>query len=351
MASCENSFIQDLNCELTPSNVSFDFGDTSRFRKVEFPEQAGLTANSLLQLFPTAVVSNSASKAYILKFPDGIQGTLLHLRKGGYTTTIVDSTSHFSGTASLHPVDPASVALFNAFSLASFATGQYFLADISSKMSEINRKLDDVMAFLQKSKRTELLSELTFVKYALENYSTMMLNEPQRIATIGSLQSAKVKAIGDIEFYTEQLEDSVNGKVTSDQTQTILQYKQGLDLASQVYAVSSILEVYYSQNWNHSYLSYIKDDAKILYALTQNRTIAALKTYSDKLSKEISGRQKNPLVKQTTSANENEILNTYTFLSSQSESPLYLSIKEAFDKPSKSVELYLSPSEGIYQSI
>lgn len=147
MADHELLPTQNLNCEVTTSDVSFDFGDTSRFRKIEFPEQAGLTANSLLQLLPAAAVSDAASKTYILKFPEGVQGALLHLQRGGYTTTVVDATSHFSGTASLHPVNPASIALFNVFTIASFATGQYFLRDISSKMSEINRKLDDVLTF------------------------------------------------------------------------------------------------------------------------------------------------------------------------------------------------------------
>lgn len=127
---------------------------------------------------------------------------------------MVDATGHFAGTASLYKVDPASVAAFQMFSVASFATGQYFLADISSKLTEVNRKLDDLLVFLQASKRTELLSELTFVKYALANYSTIMLSEPQRMATISNLQRAKIKAVADMEFYTEQLEDSVGAKPT-----------------------------------------------------------------------------------------------------------------------------------------
>ena len=67
-------------------------------------------------------------------------------------------------------------------------------------MSEINRKLDDVLTFLEDSKRTELLSELTFVKYAVNNYSTIMLSEPQRIATLTNVQRSKIRAIADIDF-------------------------------------------------------------------------------------------------------------------------------------------------------
>ena len=172
----------DFNCEILPCETHPDFDDSTRFKKVEFPEQAGLAANSLLQLIPTQAAADAVSNTYVLRFPKGIHGALMNLNQGGQSTTMVDATGHFAGTASLYKVDPASVAASQMFSVASFATGQYFLADISSKLTEVNRKLDDLLVFLQASKRTELLSELTFVKYALTNYSTIMLSEPQRMA-------------------------------------------------------------------------------------------------------------------------------------------------------------------------
>lgn len=52
MASNELLSTKDLNCEIVPSDIPFDFSDKTRFRKVEFPEQTGVTANSLLQLLP-----------------------------------------------------------------------------------------------------------------------------------------------------------------------------------------------------------------------------------------------------------------------------------------------------------
>lgn len=236
----------DFNYEILPCESRPDFDDSTRFKKVEFPEQAGLAANSLLQLVPAQAAADAVSNMYVLRFPKGIHGALLNLNQGGQSTTMVDATGHFAGTASLYKVDPASVAAFQMFSVASFATGQYFLADISSKLTEVNRKLDDLLVFLQASKRTELLSELTFVKYALANYSTIMLSEPQRMATIGNLQRAKIKAVADIEFYTEQLEDSVGAKTNENQARTVLQNKQGIDLASQLYAISTIMEAYYA---------------------------------------------------------------------------------------------------------
>lgn len=350
MADGKPIFLQNLNCEFATSDVAYDFDDSSRFRKLEFPEQAGIAANSLLQLIPAELVAESTSNTYILRFPEGIQGTLMNLRQGGQSATIMDATGHIAGTASLHKVKPLPVATFQMFSVASFATGQYFLADISSKLTEVNRKLDDLLAFLQASKRTELLSELTFVKYALANYSTIMLSEPQRMATIGNLQRAKIKAIADMEFYTEQLESSAAVKTNENQAKTVLQNKQGIDLASQLYAISTIMEAYYSQNWNQTYLTNISADAKPLFALTQNRMISALTTFSDKVSKEIESKKKS-LLKGDVSQSEHKVLKLYDTLNAQSEAPLLTFIKAALDKPSKPAELYLRSDGSVYQKI
>lgn len=97
MANHELFSTQNLNCEVTTSDVSFDFGDTSRFRKIEFPEQAGITANALLQLVPAQLVADTASNLYVLHFPKGIQGTLMNLHQGGQSTTMIDAAGSFAG--------------------------------------------------------------------------------------------------------------------------------------------------------------------------------------------------------------------------------------------------------------
>lgn len=351
MDDCELHSTQNLNCEVTTSDISFDFGDTSRFRKIEFPEQASLTANSLLQLLPVAAVSDAASKTYILKFPEGVQGTLLHLRRGGYTTTIVDSTSHFRGSASLHPVDSASIALFNVFSIASFATGQYFLRDISSKMSEINRKLDDVLTFLEDSKRTELLSELTFVKYAVNNYSTIMLSEPQRIATLSNIQRSKIRAVADIDFYTTELEHRTSAKDAQKTQQPVLVAKQNLDLASQLYAISSIMEPYYAQNWNTVYLDNVLAEASLFLGRAKNKIAAAIGPYAKDIREAHKENFTSKFVKNPLNENEKQVLRISEELTIQVDHPLIAVIDSALKSPMKPSELYLAQDGSIYQKL
>ena len=73
----------DFNFEVVPCESYPDFDDPTRFQKVDFPEQAGLAANSLLQLIPAQVATDAASNMYVLRFPKGINGTLMNLHQGG----------------------------------------------------------------------------------------------------------------------------------------------------------------------------------------------------------------------------------------------------------------------------
>ena len=74
------------------------------------------------------------------------------------------------------------------------------------------------------------------------SYSTIMLSEPQRIATLTNVQRSKIRAIADIDFYATELERRVNAKDTQKNLLSVLNAKQNLDLASQLYAISSIME-------------------------------------------------------------------------------------------------------------
>lgn len=356
MADSDVLSMQNSGCILTPTDVVYDFGDTSRFRKIEFPEETGITANSLIQLFPDLAVSEALSQTYVLSFPHGIQGALMELKQGGLSTVMVDASGHFAGTASLHPINPAALAMFQTFRIASFATGQYFLADISSKMSEINRKLDDVIAFLEASKRSELLSELSFVRYALKNYATIMLNEAQRVATLSNIQRSKIRAIADMDFYTTEIGRYASAKDALKEQQLVITAKQNFDLASQLYAISAIMEVYYAQNWNESYIENIRKESEQFLGLAKNLISNALSPYAKdirdanakKNKSKITQKQKDILVPFTD--NEQKILEMASELANQIQHPLVSTIKNALQQPSKAAELYLSGGT-VYQKL
>lgn len=98
------------------------------------------------------------------------------------------------------------------------------------------------------------------------------------------------------------------------------------------------------------YLANIKADAKPLFALTQNRMIGALKTFSDKVNKEIESKKKG-LLKGDVSASEHKVLELSDILNAQPESPLLALVKDALDKPSAPTELYLRPNGEVFQKV
>lgn len=91
-------------------------------------------------------------------------------------------------------------AIMGMFTAMSVASGQYFLSQINNEMRMMNMKLDEILEFLYGDKKAELMAEMSFIKYAYENYSSIMSHDQQRIATIVSLQEAKKVAMKDIEF-------------------------------------------------------------------------------------------------------------------------------------------------------
>ena len=346
----------DFNFEVAPCEVNYDFEDASRFKKLSFPEESGVKLNSLLQFAPSVAAAYTLSKAYVLRFPEGVQGTLMSLKQGGQSTTLVGSNGRFVGTASLFEVGNEMVSLMNIFTVASFATGQYFLAHITTELSEIRKSIDDVLKFLNDDKRSKLIAELTFVKYAAANYSSIMLSESQRTGTLTNLQHSKITAVSNIEFYTTQLEDKTASKKSgkpSEQCGAVMQAKQTLDLAMQLYVMSSVMEVYYSQNWNKLYLENIHGDMEQVLTNSKNRMVRSLSAFE----RSVQDAHKDVKVigmsipKAAYSEIENELFKTIDDLSNQTELPLLELADNALQSPKKETELYMTAGGEVYQKV
>lgn len=108
-----------------------------------------------------------------------------------------------------------------------------------------------------------MISEVSFVNFAFRNYGSIMECDHQRTATIISLQGARKVAMKDTEFYMSDLDSLVKAKDTPDLNSIIgkaFQIKDCLQLAIQLYCMSNILEVAYSQNGNILYHEYVEKD-------------------------------------------------------------------------------------------
>lgn len=239
--------------------------DLTRFRKPELSPAQKMQVSALLQQLPSALAAGTMASAYRIEFPKGVVGTLTKLKQGGYSTAIKGLDKRFAGTASLYSMS-MEAAVLGAFTAMSVVTGQFFLARINAELKVINEKLDQILQFLAEDKKAELISEISFVKYASENYSSIMSHDEQRIATIYGLQEARKVAMKDVQFYLNSLE-GLGKKVGSKKSEEITKATEdalhiwgSLDSSIQLYVMGSLLEIYYAQNFDADYVDYMNED-------------------------------------------------------------------------------------------
>ena len=252
-------------CEIAPVDDAVDLDNSQRFKKLELTQGQKIQMSALMNQLPALAGMDILSKTMILRFPEGVQGVLMQLKSnGGFTTTLKNvETGKIAGTAWLESAAPQAACL-GAFTAMSIASGQYFLAQINNSLAQISSGLDKILEFLYGDKRAELLSEVSFIRFAYENYNSVMEHSEQRVATLISLQNAKKVAMKDIEFYLSDLSSIMGDKKSSDISSTVpkmVRTKDCLDLSLQLYTMSNLLEVYYSENYDPNYISFVKSEA------------------------------------------------------------------------------------------
>ena len=266
----ELQYLQDTQdyCDFSipPITDTKDFQNPAKYKKLDIDKsQVSMLTQSVLP----AAASGTLANAYYVSFPAGVPHTLMKYKTGGYGSPIV--SNGIVGHAAFHPLT-ATAAFMGVFTVLSAVTGQYYLAEINSKLDKISQKVSSVLNFLYGDKKAELVSELSFVQYAQKNYASIMLHEQQQIATICGIQNAKKVAVKDIEFYLNDLNNTVGQEIEKPSqwddciTQTI-QIHNSLELSMQLYLMCCILEVYYSQNFEHDYLESIINSASEYVAL------------------------------------------------------------------------------------
>ncbi len=229
------------------------------YRMLPLNASQRMQVEALAGNLPSLMAAESMATAYTVKFPEGIQGHLMVYKDGTVGTPIQGPDGKIVAHASLEQMTTQAV-MMGAFSAMALVSGQYFLSEINSKLDKIRIGIDKILEFLYGDKRAELLSEISFTKYAYENYISIMTHETQRTATIAGLQAAKKVAIKDIEFYIADLESATNGKGASDIAAVVdkaFQIKNSLELSVQLYAMTTVLEMYYAQNYDSNYIDYI----------------------------------------------------------------------------------------------
>ena len=261
--------------ELVPSDKVYDFEDKSRFTKISLSEPQKMHISAAYQHLPAMAATGTLAQAYVARFPEGLPHTLTSLKQGGFGS-MIQGEQGFVGSASFFPIAGQAIFL-GAFTAMAVASGQYFLAKINSQLDVIQRGVDEILDFLYGDKKAELMSEISFAKYAFENYTSIMAHESQRTATLVGLQSAKKVAMSDIEFYIQDLSSTVESpeKDLNKVLEKTKQIRDSLRLSLELYTMSSLMEVYYAQNFDSSFLQYVQQEMENYIEKCNNRMLSS----------------------------------------------------------------------------
>lgn len=304
--------------------------------------------SAFMQYLPSLIATTTLSQSYIVSFPEGLPHVLTSLQQGGFGTIIQDH-GKLVGTASLYPTTSQAVAL-GVFTVMSIASSQYFLNQINNELKMMKLNIDKILEFLYGDKKAELMAEVSFVKYAYQNFSSIMKFDAQRIATISSLQSAKKVAMKDIEFYMSDLDSTVNSKGSGDIVSLVnraFQIKESLELSMQLYGMSSILETYYAQNRESAYLKYIEAEMISYIDKCEKRMLSSFSI----LGKRISDYRGKLWDKIDKSSYEKIVGELVYSLNSGDESNLRKTFRVALQNTTLSTKYYLTKDGTVYLKV
>ena len=331
--------------EIMPCDGLFDFEDKERFMKLNLSQAQKMHIGGLLQQIPLAVSAGTMAQAYTVSFPKGLPHTLTALNQGGFGS-MIQQNGEFIGTASFAPLS-LQASFLGTFTAMSIASGQYFLSQINQELKMITLNLDRILEFLYGDKKAELMAEVSFVKYAYQNYGTIMEHEHQRVATLSSLQESKKVAMKDIEFYLGDLDSTVNSKDGADVVEVsgkAFQMKESLDFSLQLYVMSSLLEVYYSQNYDADYIRYVEKDISIYIDKCEKRILSDFSA----LGALINGGKKKMLKKVDTTSIEKQISKVMDVLNTGEESQIRRAFRSALYAREQKTVYYLTDEGGVY---
>lgn len=341
--------------DIAPCENALNLADTNRFTKLSLSPAQKIRMSALTQHIPAVVGSGVMAQAYIVKFPRGLPHTLMTLQRGGYATPIVGANKGIVGTAALYGMTSQAVAL-GAFTAMSVASGQYFLSQINNKLKMMTMGLDQILSFLHGDKKAELMSEMRFVQYAYENYESMMDHDQQRIATIAGLQAAKKTAIKDIEFYISELEKSVSERYENfdklkSEVETAKKTEETLNLSQQLFTMSTIMEVYFSQNYDPKYLEAVETDITQYNTTCNDRlreTFSGLKTAINQFKPSGKMNPKKSVTSNDINSLKGELGNKIDFLRQHSESTTQRTIHFLLSASTAESKYYLTDSGDVY---
>lgn len=251
-----NDLIRTDFMSIEKVSESENYANSDRFIKLDSASANGVSA--AIQAIPSAVVGNALSGAYRVEFPKGLSGVLVP-HNGGSLAIIRDPvTKHFVGQGTLYSLSDVGM-MYSVFSGLSIATGQYFMRKINDNLLDIRAKLDQVLDFLYTDKSCELYAQAQMVFGIYHNCTSIMKCSEQRIASLQTIQRAKILAERNIQFYYRDMNKLASKK---DSWDSLINDLNNYTQAVSLYGVCAVVEIVLSENYDDDFLRYIEADLK-----------------------------------------------------------------------------------------
>ncbi len=348
--------------EIKPCNVT-NIEDNPKYKKLSLTRSQQMKLSGFASQLPmmsaalgsASALSNAGNYSYyVMTVPNGMPYTLMNL-KDGFGNTLRGADGKFAMQLPLYQADvvgalSVQTAVLSTFTAMSVATGQYFLSQINNSLSVIQANVDDILKFLYGDKKAELTSEINFLRYAYQNYNSIMSNDVQRIATIGSLQEARKIAVKDLEFYLNDLDYTVNKNdgIEKDIKKSF-DLKDVIDLTMNLYVTSNLLEVYYSQNFDKEYLSYVEKDISLYLNKYERMMLSSF----DSLRKRVNDTKDHPIhalnwVLQDRNETLEKIKEIAEPLKNGGESEFRKFLSDSLKMPTQKKEYYINAKGEVY---
>lgn len=167
----------------------------------------------ILNLLKNAHDKKYYSGAYKVIYDKGL-GTLQKTAENPnlFRANIVEpgTNNHITGQAVLQELNPTELMkvtniAMTAYTVAAMATSQYYLASIDNKLTDIDKKVDEIKSFLEIDKESQLWADGEFLRGIKESLEFILEDNVYRQANLTSIQSIRRNSLANIKLYQKQL--------------------------------------------------------------------------------------------------------------------------------------------------
>lgn len=268
-----NSLKEDYGLTIQQDNMTVEELSALRFRRISGDELARV--NQVFQYIPQIVVSNVNQHAVNTAFKAATEGTFhvrlgagMHLCRSRFTPDayrgigLSDVTNQVAGSAELLVNDAAltvskapQIAL-EVFNIASLATGQYFMSQINTKISELSLSVGRVERLLDARRYGELRETERELSDIIAKIEFTINNTDKINSAIDQIHHIQHLAGTEMNTCRNLLSDELREMKPSDKVdqikkriESIVHHLVEYQYATQLYGIATLLEV---QLRNHS---------------------------------------------------------------------------------------------------